>query len=359
MPLEFTHLDGDAVHRQRARAILAEHPEVKKLMGQNPTSALWVVGLVALQWAAAALLRDVSWLSIFVAAYLFGAFVNHALYVLIHECTHNLVFRKKAHNNYLGILCDFALAFPSAMAFRKYHLLHHQHLGEYEMDPDIVCHTEGQLVRDSAWRKALWVAFLGLSQALRPLKVKGVKALDRWIIANIAIIAAVDVLIFFAIGPKALAYLGLSTFFALGLHPVGGRWIQEHYETRKGQETYSYYGALNKTCFNMGYHNEHHDFAGIPWNNLPKLKKLAPDYYDGLASYRSWTAVLLKFIFDPSMSTYSRVVRAARERDPSRARPAPPAPAVARRKRSERSDDAAILDSASGIRPTPASTGAR
>ncbi|HZA65791.1 MAG TPA: fatty acid desaturase [Geminicoccaceae bacterium] len=358
MALEFTHLDGHPVHRQRARAILAEHPEVRKLMGQNPTSALWAVGLVALQWAAAALLRDVSWLWIFVTAYLFGAFVNHALYVLIHECTHNLVFRKKAYNNYLGILCDFALAFPSAMAFRKYHLLHHQHLGEYEMDPDIVCHTEGRLVRDSAWRKALWVAFLGLSQALRPLKVKGVKALDPWIIANIAIIAAVDVLIVFVIGPKALAYLGLSTFFALGLHPVGGRWIQEHYETRKGQETYSYYGALNKTCFNMGYHNEHHDFAGIPWNNLPKLKRLAPDYYDGLASYRSWTGVLLKFIFDPSMSTYSRVVRAARERDQSRSRPMP-APAKSRREQDERPDDAAILDPGSGIRPTPASTGAR
>ena len=49
----------------------------------------------------------------------------------------------------------------------------------------------------------------------------------------------------------------------------------------------------------MGYHNEHHDFAGVPWNDLPKLRQLAPDYYDSLASYRSWTAVLLKFIFDP------------------------------------------------------------
>ena len=189
MPLEFTHLDGHAVHRQRAREILATHPEVRKLIGQNPLSALWIVRLVAVQWLAAYLLSDVSWLWIVVAAYLFGAFVNHALYVLIHECTHNLVFRNKAHNNYLGILCDFALAFPSAMAFRKYHLLHHQHLGEYEMDPDIVCHAEGRLIRDSAWRKALWVALLGVSQALRPLKVKGVKALDAWIIANILIIA--------------------------------------------------------------------------------------------------------------------------------------------------------------------------
>ena len=195
MALDFTYLDGHPVHRQRAREILARHPEVRRLLGANPASALWVVGLVAVQWLAAYLVHDLSWLWIVLAAYLFGAFVNHALYVLIHECTHNLVFRNKTYNNYLGMLCDFALAFPSAMAFRKYHLLHHQHLGEYEMDPDIVCHAEGQLVRDSAWRKALWVALLGLSQALRPLKVKGVKALDRWIIANILVIAAVDVLI--------------------------------------------------------------------------------------------------------------------------------------------------------------------
>jgi sphingolipid 4-desaturase/C4-monooxygenase len=330
MPLDFSYMDGHPVHRQRAREILAKHPEVRRLMGANPTSALWVVGLVATQWLAAWLVNGLSWLWIFVAAYLFGAFINHALYVLIHECTHNLVFRNKRHNNWLGILCDFALAFPSAMAFRKYHLLHHQHLGDYEMDPDIVCHAEGRLVRDSAWRKALWVALLGVSQALRPLKVKGVKAFDKWIVINILVVAAVDVLVYFVLGPNALAYLALSTFFALGLHPVGGRWIQEHYETQPGQETYSYYGPLNRACFNMGYHNEHHDFAGIPWNNLPKLKRAAPEYYDGLKSYRSWTGVLLKFIFDPSLSTYSRVIRAAQKREAGRS--AARAGAAARRK---------------------------
>jgi sphingolipid delta-4 desaturase len=102
---------------------------------------------------------------------------------------------------------------------------------------------------------------------------------------------------------------------------------------------------LNKTCFNMGYHNEHHDFAGVPWNNLPKLRKLAPDYYDSLASYRSWTAVLLKFIFDPSMTTYSRVVRTGRDPASRRSRPArAPAPAAAKRSHRKRAADAATLD---------------
>lgn len=309
MALEFTKLPGHPVHGQRAREILAKHPEVRGLMGINPTSALWAVGLVAAQWLAAYLVHDLSWLWIIVAAYLFGAFVNHALYVLIHECTHNLVFRNKTYNNLLGIFCDFALAAPSAMAFRKYHLLHHQYLGQYDMDPDIVCDTEGRLVGNSAWRKALWIFFLGVSQGLRPFKVKQVRFADKWIVANNLIVLAVDVLIVWMFGWQGLAYLALSTLFALGLHPVGGRWIQEHYQSADGQETYSYYGPLNKTCFNMGYHNEHHDFARIPWNNLPKLKRIAPEYYDYLKSYKSWTAVLLKFIFDPSMSTYSRVVR--------------------------------------------------
>ena len=97
-------------------------------------------------------------------------------------------------------------------------------------------------------------------------------------------------------------------FAVLGLHPLGGRWIQEHYTTRAGQETYSYYGPLNKICFNMGFHNEHHDFPAVPWNKLPELRRIAPESYDSLKSYDSWVGVLRHFIFDRSMSAYSRMV---------------------------------------------------
>jgi sphingolipid delta-4 desaturase len=123
----------------------------------------------------------------------------------------------------------------------------------------------------------------------------------------IAVLA--DVAVFYGFGAKALVYLALSTLFALGLHPLGGRWVQEHYVTAQGQETYSYYGILNRLCFNMGYHNEHHDFANVPWIHLPKVTKAAPEYYQSLKSYRSWTAVLLNFILNPKMSAYSRIVR--------------------------------------------------
>ena len=47
---------------------------------------------------------------------------------------------------------------------------------------------------------------------------------------------------------------------------MGARWIQEHYLTHGEQETYSYYGPLNTVAFNVGFHNEHHDFPSVPWN---------------------------------------------------------------------------------------------
>jgi len=311
-PPEFASTTEPSMHIDRAREIFSRHPEVKSLMGPNPLTAVWIVALVAVQWTAAALLHDVSWWWIPLAAYGFGAFVNHALYVLIHESTHNLVFRNAVANRIMGIVCDFALVIPGALAFRKYHLLHHQFLGNYDEDPDIVSDVEGRMVGHSPWRKALWVLLLGLSQALRPLKITRVGFVDRWIIANIAAVVIVDAAIFYLFGVQALVYLALSTLFALGLHPVGGRWIQEHYATSDDQETYSYYGPLNRLCFNMGYHVEHHDFASIPWNNLPRLRRLAPEAYDGLKSYRSWTGVLVRFIFDPAMSTYSRIVRTSK-----------------------------------------------
>jgi sphingolipid 4-desaturase/C4-monooxygenase len=311
MKLDFTYLEGKPAHFHRSREILKTHPEVKALMGRNPWSALWVLLLVATQWATAALAADLKWYWIVPLAYLFGAVLNHALYVQIHECTHHLVFRKPQANKLLGIFCDFALVIPSAMAFRKYHLMHHKYLGQFLLDPDIVRHEEARLIGNSSVRKAVWLLFFSVSQALRPMQITQVSFWDRWIVANMVIVIAVDAAILLLLGPQALVYLALSTLFALGLHPLGGRWIQEHYVTREGQETYSYYGPLNKVSFNIGYHNEHHDFATVPWNKLPELTRLAPEFYDTLASYRSLTGVIRRYILDPDMSSYSRIVRTA------------------------------------------------
>jgi len=100
--------------------------------------------------------------------------------------------------------------------------------------------------------------------------------------------------------------------FRIGLHPLGARWIQEHYTFVPGQETYSYYGVLNRLAFNIGYHNEHHDLVRIPWVHLPTVKALAPEFYDHLHAHRSLTRVLFQWLFDRDLDLHTRITRARR-----------------------------------------------
>jgi sphingolipid delta-4 desaturase len=251
-----------------------------------------------------------------VLAYLVGAVLNHGLFAALHEVTHNLVFKTPFMNKVLGLGLNLPQLFPASAAFRHYHLIHHSNFSEYDYDADIAHHWEARLIQNSPWRKAIWYSLFLVVEALRPLRLKNT-IFDRWVVANVILIVVADVLIWQFLGFKAFCYLGLSTIFGLGLHPVGARWIQEHYlfdldpkqTTPPAQETFSYYGALNLLSYNVGYHVEHHDFFRVPWIHLPKLKKIAPEYYLGLKSYRSWTLLLWRFLFDRNVNLFSRVVR--------------------------------------------------
>lgn len=315
--LDFEYTSEPQVHGPRRRAILARHPEIRALFGPLPSTRIAIVALVLAQLTLAWLLRDVAIGVVLLCAYVVGAILSHGLYALIHECTHNLAARGTPANRVWGIVCDLPLALPSAIVFRTYHRAHHRHLGDPVMDPDIVSPFEARLVGRSRWRKAIWMALFALSQALRPLKVPGVRPPFAWVAANVLAVLTVDTLVLVLLGPASLCFLLCSTLFALGLHPLGGRWLQEHYLTERTQETYSYYGPGNLVSFNVGYHNEHHDFANVPWAFLPRVRRIAGEFYDDLRSYRSWTAVLLHFIFDRNMEPSSRLIHPARGRPPA------------------------------------------
>jgi sphingolipid delta-4 desaturase len=310
---DYIHVSRVQQHTTRRREILQAHPEVRNLIGTVASSAAWVVALVAVQLALALLVGDRRWWIWLPTAYLIGATIDHALWVLIHECTHNLVFRRPTLNKLTAILANVPLVFPAAASFSRFHLLHHQHLGELDYDADIPGPIESRVIRTSML-KAAWLAAFGAVQGLvRTHRLKKVPFFDRWIVANIIVqVGAVAALAVWA-GRGALIYLTVSSVAAIGLHPLGARWIQEHFVFAENQETYSYYGPLNRVCFNMGYHNEHHDFVTVPWSRLPKLKATAPEFYDTLYAHRSWTALLFRFIFDRDCTLYDRVVRPGRD----------------------------------------------
>ena len=102
-------------------------------------------------------------------------------------------------------------------------------------------------------------------------------------------------------GWKPVVYLLLSQLFMTGfLHPnmFGMILSNSHFHGHKiYQPSSSYYGWLNKLTFNFGLHTEHHDLAAVPWDKLPRLREIAPEYYDDLFITKSYSSLALQFVF--------------------------------------------------------------
>jgi sphingolipid delta-4 desaturase len=296
-------------HAGRGRQLLLAHPEIRALAGPDPTSVVWVVLLVALQGALALLVAGRPWYIWLACAYIVGATIDHALWVLIHECSHNLIVRWRTGNRLIALLANLPMVIPAALSFCKYHLLHHRHMGDLDLDAGVPGPLESRLVGRSGMMKAAWIAgFVLVMGIVRPRRL-AVRLLDGWTVANFVVQTAAMVTLVWFTGLRPLWYLLASSVFAIGLHPLGARWIQEHFALRDDQETYSYYGPLNKLSFNVGYHNEHHDIVTVPWSRLPAVRRAAPEFYDHLASYSSWTRLLLRFLTDRSLTLFKYVVR--------------------------------------------------
>jgi sphingolipid 4-desaturase/C4-monooxygenase len=296
-------------HAGRGRQLLLAHPELRALAGPDRTSALWVTGLVLLQGAVAVAVGGRAWYVWLPCAYVLGATIDHALWVLIHDCSHNLVFRWRNGNRLIAMVANLPIVVPAALSFCKYHLLHHRHLGELDYDAGVPGPVESRLVGNSGLMKTLWISsFVFIMGVVRPRRLR-VRLLDGWTVANIVVQVAAMLAFVALAGLGPFWYLLASSVFAIGLHPLGARWVQEHFALREDQETYSYYGPLNKVSFNVGYHNEHHDLVTVPWSRLPEVRRAAPEFYDNLASYQSWTGLLVRFLADRSITLFRYIVR--------------------------------------------------
>lgn len=95
---DFVYSQECEPHRVRTKQILKQHPEMRKLIGKNWTTIFAIVGIVGLQVVLAWFVSDKSWWIVVGAAYLIGAFADHALFVMIHECAHHLLFKNRSAN---------------------------------------------------------------------------------------------------------------------------------------------------------------------------------------------------------------------------------------------------------------------
>ncbi|CAF0945670.1 unnamed protein product [Rotaria sordida] len=309
---EFQWVYTDEPHTTRRKEMLQKYPEIKQLMGHDWRIAVQVVITVLIQIIMAILVRDLEWKYVWLLTYIISGTLNHSLSISFHEIGHNLAFgnHRPMANRILGYIANLPLGIPSSVTFKKYHIDHHKFQGDDMLDPDLPTYFEIWLFQTSIG-KFFYIVVQPLLYAIRPL-VRVPKPVTLLEAINLVIELIFDFIIFYFLGFKSLVYLFFGTVLGLGAHPISGHFLSEHYTFVEGYETYSYYGPLNYLTFNVGYHNEHHDFPNIPGYSLPKLKKIAPDYYDNRPCHYSWVKVLYDFIRDPRLGPQSRIRRTIR-----------------------------------------------
>jgi sphingolipid delta-4 desaturase len=299
-------------HYARRKALEAAHPELKELAEKRPDTILYVLFAVAAQVGIAWYLRSISasWYVVIGAAFAVGAVMDHLLWVLIHDLTHDSSFDNPIWNKMAACFANIPIIFPAAISFRYYHRLHHSQLNIAWTDPDMPGPTEIGIFGSSFLGKATWMLFFAAIQALRTLRYNfEFGGNEPWIAFNWVTQMSANIAVLWYLGPQGFGYMLASSMFAVGLHPLGARWIAEHYSVHAPQETYSYYGSFNNVSLNVGYHNEHHDLPHIPWQNLPKIRKIAPEFYDTLWYHTSYWALLWAFLSDSRFSLATRVLR--------------------------------------------------
>lgn len=310
VPTNFILVGTDEPHYSRRKEIEKKYPQIKQLYGPDIRLFPVMIGIVLAQLSLCYLCTQTQYIGRFgywLNAWFFGGFLTSWLSLGNHELSHNLCFKTTVFNETLGMIANLAQGLPSCITFKRYHLEHHYRQGEDGTDMDVPTEREGQFF-NTPLRKILWVILQPAFYALRPVLVAPKQPNHKEII-NYIVTISFDLVLGYYWGWRAPVFNIMSTLLGMGLHPVAGHFISEHYVFTPGQETYSYYGPLNYVTFNVGYHNEHHDFPMISGFRLPRVKAMAPEYYNTLASYKSWTMVIYNYITRPDISPYSRVKR--------------------------------------------------
>lgn len=270
--------------------------------------------MIVVQFILAYLVRDWSWWSLAIVSYVLSGTLNQNLFCAQHEISHCLAFRKPSHNKLLALAANLPLVVPIAVKFREYHHDHHLFLGVDGGDVDLPTPLEAQWINNTL-AKIVYGFFYLVVYGVRPLIVRP-KAAGIADLVNFVTVMGCNGAVLYFWGIKSLVYLFAGSILGGGLHPLAGHLIAEHYMFEEGQETYSYYGPLNVLSYNVGYHNEHHDFPQIPQTRLYKLRAIAPEYYEHLYQHTSWCRVIWNFLFDPSMGPWSRMHRVLRDGTP-------------------------------------------
>ncbi len=310
---DFLWVMTDEPHASRRKEMIKKNPELKELMGHEPRTKYIVLLLMGIQLGLAYHFREQALyggtLQFWLVAYFVGATITQSLFLANHEISHNLAFKSFNMNKLFGIFTNIPMVLPYFIAFKHYHNEHHKNQGVDGIDTDVPTEFEARWFSGPIG-KLFFMFNQTWFYAFRPLVMRE-QALTSWHILNAVVqITFISSTVYF-IGWGPVFYLLACAHLAGSLHPIAAHFIAEHYTFAGNVETASYYGPLNYLTFNVGYHNEHHDFPTVAWSKLPLLKEKGD--YDSLPYHESWTRVLWEFITNPAITLRNRVKRQDKE----------------------------------------------
>jgi sphingolipid delta-4 desaturase len=299
-------------HIDFRRDLLQRNPELRRLMGANPWTALAPPLILAVHWTTAWAVSQTNILVVFLVAFFFGQIVIHAAGALVHETAHRLIFRHRLPKLAFDLQLELITgSFARQLTYQHEHITsHHPQLGNYERDyeHEDVCRLLARRAfrRDHPrWQRLatigelaihlLPLGFLLADQIVprfyrratgRPVR-DGRRAIgasrpspaEKWLFIGVSV--AANVFLFAAFGVLGWLYHVWSLSLFLGKCGVTnlGQSLSEHAGDDFAMPTRSTYWWGNRILFNTGYHNEHHSFPDIPWSRLPTLRATAPDAF--------------------------------------------------------------------------------
>lgn len=314
-------ISADArLHNEVRKRVIEQHPEVLKLAGPNWRTVLAGTGLLAIHWTTIYFVAQTNLLVVFAVALCFGQFVYHSASSLVHESAHKLIFRERRAKLAFDLLVEAIItSFSRQLTYQHNHITsHHPHLGEYDGDyeHEDMCRVLARRQHRSANpRRQRWLTIGQLCLHLLPYGFLTEQLVMPRYHANKTGMAKADSARDTGATKPSIGERRLFALFSLGIHIfifvtfgflgwlyhvwslslfVGragvtsiGQYLSEHPGDDTEQPTRSTYWWGDKFLFHTGHHYEHHTFPNVSWNNLPKLRKIAPETFN-VANTRSY-----------------------------------------------------------------------